>query len=131
MKDIGSKVNRMFGDLVKGRDAEGEVTVRVDVYETKEAMVFELDLPGFEKADVKVQIREDNLVIQGKRKRSADIDNVYFHTRERKFGSFQREFPLTPGANPENIRAKFENGVLYVTIPLPDSGTPRKDVEIV
>jgi HSP20 family protein len=91
-------------------------------------LVFELDLPGFDKADVRIKVVDGALVIQGKRKRAADTEGSYFKLRERKFGSFQREFVLPEGTDPSQIKAKFEAGVLMVTLPL--AGKPRTQNEI-
>lgn len=127
-QELGSKVNRLFTDIVKGKEGEGEFSPRTDVYETQNEMVYELDLPGFEKADVRLQVVDGTLVIQGKRKRAPESEGAYFKLRERKFGSFQREFVLPEGADPAQIKAKFETGVLKVTLPV--AGKPRTQNEV-
>lgn len=129
-KDLGSKMNRLFSDIVKGRDGEGEVSVHVDVYEFKGEMVFEFDLPGFKKEEVKVQVVDGRLIVSGKRSRVSDTDGVYFHVRERRFGSFQREFSLQEGIDPSMIKAKFENGMLFISLPLAEDGKSKSEVKI-
>lgn len=114
VKDLGAKMNRLFDEVVRGKDGEVYLPV-ADVYENLSQFVFQLDLPGFEKSDVGIQIRDNNLVIKGSRSR-AEHTNAKFHMRERSFGEFERNFSVPAGVSQENVKAKFENGVLTVTL---------------
>lgn len=115
-KEIGSKVNKMFDELMRGKDGGKSYMPATDVYETKEELVYELDLPGCNKSDFKVQIRDNSLVIKGQRVRQTDA-NVTFHQRERGFGEFERTFAIPATIDQNRIRAKYEDGVLRVSLP--------------
>jgi HSP20 family protein len=114
-KEIGSKVNKMFDDLVRGKDGGKTYIPATDIWETKEEMVFELDLPGCSKSDFNVQIRDNALVIKGSRNRAADPTTTHMQ-RERGFGEFERTFPLPGNIDQNRIKAKYDVGVLRVTL---------------
>lgn len=128
-KEIGSKVNKVFDELVKGK-SKGEFQVRVDVFTTATECVWELDLPGFDKTAVKVQLRDENLVISGSRQRQAEASEVKFAAEERKFGSFERIFSIPAGADASQVKAKFENGVLRVTMPYQQAATGDNAIHV-
>jgi HSP20 family protein len=115
-KEIGSKVNRIFDDLVRGKDGGKAYVPAADVWETKDEMVFELDLPGCSKSEIKVQVRDNALVISGQRMMSTDNTGTQMH-RERSFGEFERVFPIPSNVEQTGIKAKFDNGVLRVSLP--------------
>ncbi len=114
-KDFGSRVNKFFDNIVNGNE-DNEYPAAADVVELGDRVVFALDLPGFEKSDVTVQIRDNQLVIKGQRKPTYETD-VTYHVRERAFGPFERSFTIPPGVEQEQVKAKFENGILRVTLP--------------
>lgn len=114
-KEIGSKVNRVFDELVRGKEGKG-FTPAADAWETKEEMVYELDLPGCLKSDFQVQVRDNALVVKGQRTRLADGSTNYLQ-RERGFGEFERTFVIPANVDQGRIKAKFENGVLRLTLP--------------
>jgi HSP20 family protein len=115
-KEIGSKVNKMFDELVRGKDGGKSYIPAVDVWETKEELVYELDLPGCSKSDFNVQVRDNSLVIKGQRTRTTAGD-VNYHLRERGFGEFERTFPIPGNIDQNRIRAKYDGGVLRLTLP--------------
>ena len=129
LKDIPGKINRMMEDF-KGRNNDKPFEVSADVFEAVDALVFELDLPGFKKADVSVQVRENNLIVRGTRQRSEDADTIKFHINERSFGAFERSFNLPSGVEPTQIKAKFDNGVLRISVPVVEAVFEEKDVVI-
>lgn len=100
---------------------------RIDVFERDNRLVTQVDLPGVEKEDVKVEVTNGYLSIFGERKAEKEDkkDNVY--RCERSYGSFYRAVPLPEGAKLEDVRATFSNGVLEVSVPLPPKtqGKPR------
>lgn len=114
-KEIGSKVNKMFDELVRGKDGGKTYIPATDIWETKEEMVFELDLPGCSKSDFNVQIRDNALVIKGSRNRAVDPSTTHIQ-RERGFGEFERTFPLPGNIDQNRIKAKYDIGVLRVTL---------------
>lgn len=114
-KEIGSKVNKMFDELVRGKDGGKAYIPATDIWETKEELVYELDLPGCVKTDFKVQVRDNSLVVSGQRIRTTEAD-VNYHQRERGFGEFERTFPIPGNIDQSRIKAKYDGGVLRLTL---------------
>lgn len=114
-KEIGSKVNKMFDELVRGKDGGKTYSPATDVWETKEELIYELDLPGCSKSDFNVQLRDNCLVVKGQRTRTTDA-NVTYHLRERGFGEFERTFPIPGNIDQNRIKAKYDGGVLRLTL---------------
>lgn len=115
-KEFGSKMSKMFEDLTGKGEGTGGYEFKVDIYETGENYVFLADIPGITKEEVKVQIQDNNLVINGERKKPGQLGEQSWHKQERMFGAFKRSFSLPPGVNSEGIKAKFDNGVLTITL---------------
>ena len=94
------------------------VNTRVDWKETPEAHVFEADIPGLKKEEVKVQIEDDRVLqISGERNLEKEDKNDTWHRVERSSGNFMRRFRLPENAKVEQVKASMENGVLTVTVP--------------
>ena len=78
----------------------------------------ELDLPGYQKEDVQAELKDGYLVISAKNERSTDdSDGKTFVRRERFYGTCSRSFYVGEEIKQEDISAKFENGVLTMTVP--------------
>lgn len=84
----------------------------VDFSETEKELHLSIDLPGMEKDDVTVEMKNSVLTINGKREASRKEGGF----SERRYGSFQRSFTLPKSADSERVEAKFENGVLDITV---------------
>lgn len=96
--------------------------MRTDVKETDQGYEIDVDLPGFKKEDVKVQLKNGYLTIQATQdanKDQKDSDGKYIR-RERFSGSVSRSFHVGDKVTEEDIHAKFENGILKLTLPKPD-----------
>jgi HSP20 family protein len=93
-------------------------------------LVIRADLPGLTKKDVKVEIRDDTVCIQGERRQERESKGKGFYRSERSYGSFYREVPLPEGADPEKGTATFKDGVLEVTVPAPPQPAKGRRVPI-
>jgi len=96
-----------------------EWSPRVDVVEREGKFVIRADLPGLSKDDIKVEISDDLITINGERKHEQKEDREGCHYCECSFGSFYRAIPLPEGADASKATADFRNGVLEVTLPAP------------
>jgi len=113
--------------------AGGEATVwspAVEVFERDNNLVVRADLPGLSKDDVKVEMTDDGLVIHGERKREHEEKGEGWYRSERSYGQFYRLIPLPDGANADQAKAKFDNGVLEVSVPVPDAKRHRRNIPI-
>jgi HSP20 family protein len=84
------------------------------------------DLPGIEAKDVEITASGDQLTIRGKRERQHEQKGRDFIHREVAYGSFERVVKLPSGVNPDQIKASYNNGVLELTVPLPEQSQTRK-----
>lgn len=104
----------------KGRGPAG--LMKTDVKETEEAYDIAMDLPGFKKEDVRAQVKDGYLVIeaQNKSENEEKDEEGKFLRRERFVGSCRRTFYVGEDVTEEDVTAKFEDGVLSLTVPKKD-----------
>ena len=93
-------------------------------------MVVSAELPGLTEKDVQIDINDGFVSIQGERKVEHEEDQGGVHRTERSYGMFYRAIPLPEGADTANARAKFENGVLQITIPVPQAQNNQRQIPI-
>jgi HSP20 family protein len=91
--------------------------MRVDISEDDKNIYIEAELPGMKKEDVKVTIEDGVLMIRGERKQETEEKKKNYHRVERVYGSFSRAFTLGENVDKDSIEAKYENGVLHLTLP--------------
>jgi HSP20 family protein len=109
----------LFGDLDRsfGDMARNIWSPRVEVYERDGKLHVSADLPGLKKDDVRVEVLDNQLTIEGER-RSEQRDEKGAWS-ERSYGRFFRSIPLPEGINPDSASASFENGVLHIALDAP------------
>ncbi|XP_043691491.1 18.5 kDa class I heat shock protein-like [Telopea speciosissima] len=105
---------------------------RIDWKETPEAHIFEADLPGLKKEEVKVEVADGRVLqISGERSKEQEEKSEQWHRVERSSGKFLRRFRLPDNAKVEQVKATMENGVLTVTVPKEEFKKPEvKAIEI-
>ncbi|MCS6965406.1 MAG: Hsp20/alpha crystallin family protein [Candidatus Kapabacteria bacterium] len=127
------RFDELFEDMVRSFPARFEIgsfAPRVDVVEDEHNVYIHAELPGVRKEDVKVSISEDRvLTIQGEKKQEQKEEGRNFLRMERFFGSFCRSFMLPENVKIDDVEAKFEDGVLTVTLPKTAPSKP-KEVEV-
>ena len=96
-----------------------EWSPRVDVLHREGQVLFRADLPGLSKDDVKVEINNDMLTIQGERKHEKKEEREGYVYSECSHGTFFRAIPIPEGADASKATAEFRNGVLEVAMPAP------------
>lgn len=104
------------------KDSFGKMTL--DVYETDEAAFIEAELPGVKKDDININVEDGVLTISAEKniEEEEQKGRKYF-TKEIKHGSFKRAFEIPEYLNEEDIKAKFNEGILKIEI-------PRKEEEV-
>lgn len=98
------------------------LTPAVDIDEEAERFVLRADLPGFEEKDLDVRVHDGVLLLSGKREARRD-EGTY---RERRHGSFCRQFQLGGSVDETKIEANYKNGVLTVVLPKKEEVKPRQ-----
>ena len=97
----------------------------VEMLQRNNELVIRADLPGLTKDDVKVDVTEDAVTIQGERKREHEEEKAGVYRSERSYGSFYRCIALPEGAMTDQAKAIFKDGVLEVTMPAPPESVKR------
>lgn len=134
---ITKRMSDIVNDIDKGFTIEyGGFAPRIDFLEDESKFYISAEMPGVKKEDVKVSIKEDNiLVIKGEKRKvidadeNAETDSKVIIKQERTFGAFTRSFSLPDNIISDSINAKFENGVLNIEITKKEPEKP-KEVEI-
>jgi HSP20 family protein len=96
---------------------EGAWAPRVDISEDKGKIVLRADLPGVDEKDVSVKVEGSVLTVSGERKFEKETEQENFHRVERTYGTFTRSFTLPETVDTEKISAKYDKGVLHISIP--------------
>ena len=128
---LHDRIDRIFDESFPGTGQEGNPSACdwnpvVDTYEMGDAIVIEAELPGIDKKDVDISLKDRILKISGQRCYNLEIGEENYHRRERCYGTFHRSFILPAFVKPENIKAEFKDGVLKVKIPKTDEEKPKK-----
>lgn len=122
------RMSQVMNDLEKGVNFDyGSFKPRVDIAEDSAKVYVYAELAGLSKDQIKILVDEDNvLVIKGEKKPNR-AETATIHKSEVFYGNFERRFILPENLNKESIKAKYENGLLELTI---DKVEPPKPKEI-
>jgi HSP20 family protein len=101
----------------------------VDVQETPAEYILKADLPEVKKEDVKVEMEDGILTIEGERKQEKEEKGKKFHRVERSYGKFVRRFALPTEVEAGAVGAEFKDGVLVVRLPKVATTRP-KSIEV-
>lgn len=133
MRRMSEEMDRAFGQGYAqqgGRGGQSGWLPAIDVSERDGQLHVHAELPGLKPEDVKVEVTEDALVIRGERKYEHEHHIGKAYRSERRYGEFYREIPLPEGVNADQARAQFRNGVLEVSIPVPQETSRRREIPI-
>lgn len=141
MRSFNDEMDRVFGDFGLTRrwpfnafTPEGEEALwapEVEVEQKEGKLIVRADLPGLTKNDVKVEITDDSLTLEGERKHEAEKKGEGYYRSERYYGHFRRSLALPEGVKADTAKASFKDGVLEITLeaPAPPEAAARR-VEI-
>jgi HSP20 family protein len=100
-------------------------TPELEIFHRNSELVIRADLPGLTKDDVKVDVSDNQVIIEGERQRQHEEEREGVFRSERSYGRFYRAIPLPEGVIADQAKATFKNGVLEVTIPAPPEQARR------
>jgi HSP20 family protein len=130
LRGLQDEMNRLFlTNYTRAEDrdlARGAWSPSVDIFENKDQLVIEAELPGMKPENVDVSIENNVLTIHGERKFEKKDEGDNFHRVERAYGTFTRSFTLPPTVSSENVNAAFDNGVLKLTLAKREETKPRR-----
>jgi HSP20 family protein len=135
LQRMADEMDRMFDDFGFGRrwlrpfsreTGAGMWAPQIDVFQKNNELTIRADLPGLKREDVKVDITDDEVCIQGERQHEREEEREGYYRSERGYGSFYRTIPLPEGAMTEQAKANFKDGVLEITMPSPPAAKGRR-----
>ena len=120
---FSTNLTRAFGDEGIGR---GAWSPSVDIYENKDQIVLEAELPGMKQEEFDLSIENNVITLRGERRFEKTDDSDNYHRVERSYGAFTRSFTLPQTVSGEGATAEYSNGVLRVTLPKREEAKPRR-----
>lgn len=136
-ENLTRKMNSMLGEFEKGINVEyGGFAPKIDISEDENKLYLTAEIPGISKENIKLSINQENvLMIKGEKKREEKTENEAgekkFVRTERSYGEFMRSFTLPDNIKQESINARFENGILYVSLDKTEEVKPKEiDIKI-
>lgn len=136
LEEMSDRLNRVFNRASLPVDQKSSLKLTdwapsVDILETAEDFQVKAELPEVKKEDVKVNVSDGMLRIEGERKFDKEDKTKKWHRVERFYGSFMRTFALPDGVEADKVRAEFKDGLLTVRLPKSPKALPRPvDVKI-
>ncbi|GAA4504091.1 Hsp20/alpha crystallin family protein [Pseudaeromonas paramecii] len=100
----------------------------VDIVENDRAYELQVEVPGMPKEDVKLSVDNGMLTISGERRQ--EHEDKQLHRTERFYGRFSRSFALPEDVQADDISARFQDGILYVTLAKSTPPQQRREIEI-
>jgi len=129
---IQERMNQIFEDaLARSRGREeglrtGMWTPAVDIYENNDSVVVKAELPGVERDQISVEVKDGILTLRGERKFEKEVKEESYHRIERSYGNFQRSFSLPVSVEQDEVTARFKDGVLEVILPKKEQARPKQ-----
>ena len=126
--------SRSFNDFVDeffniGEYRKDNFMPSVDVSETETQFLVSVELPGIKKEEINVDLEKGRLTVSGERKFQNEEEGKNYHRLETKYGKFSRSFYLPDSIDEETIAAKYEDGILNITINKSEDKV-KKQIEI-
>ena len=121
VSDMNRVFDSMLGGLMRrsGGQQRTEVTEwapAIDVVTEDGDLVIRAELPGVKQEDVDITLQDNVLTVSGERKAEQEEERGGYYVRERRYGSFSRSLTVPEGVDESKIHARYENGVLEVTV---------------
>jgi len=131
MSSLQERMNRLMADyrtrspFGEEEMAQGAWIPAVDIYETKESIILNVELPGVTKENISLEVKDSTLTIKGEKKLEKDVKEENFHRMERTYGSFTRAFTLPTTVQQDKVKAKFRDGILEIMLPKAEEAKPK------
>ena len=128
LPDLRWEMDRLLRDFFDTGNSESYApsAPAADLYETEDAYVAEMELPGFDRENINVTMEQGVLTVSGNRSTEREEAEGEYHLRERRTGRFQRSFRMPESVKPDDVEAHFSNGILEVRMPKAAEARSRK-----
>jgi len=116
-QEMDRLVERFFEPRLEEFSAFAGWAPKLDVSETKDAIVVKAETAGVDPKDIQVSLQEQLLTIKGEKRQEKDEKDEQYHRMERSYGSFARSIRLLVPVDAGKVDASFKNGLLTITLP--------------
>ena len=133
LERFADEMDRMFDDFGLGRgwgrpsllSGGASWSPQVEMSQQNNELIVRVDLPGMNRNDIKVDVTEGAITIQGERKSEHQEERGGVYRSERSYGSFYRTIPVPEGTMTDQAKATFKDGVLEISMPAPPEQVTR------
>jgi len=126
LENMNRQLSRLLDDGQTGLSTEASHWApRVDIRETDDALLVQAELPGMEKKDVHLELKDGVLTLSGERRYEKNVNEENVHRVERSYGRFSRSFSLPTNIDTSKVNAAMNHGVLEVRLPKRESAKPK------
>jgi HSP20 family protein len=131
LRSLQDEMTRLFTGVMpsnfsREEMAHGSWAPSVDIFEDKDRLILEAELPGMSRDDFEISVENNVITLRGERKFEKKTEGDNYHRIERAYGTFMRSFTLPQTVTSEGATADFENGVLRVGLPKREETKARK-----
>ena len=132
MTAMKNRINRMFSEpywLTRRMDDDTDMGMWnpvVDLYEKDDHFVIKAELPGVDKKNISIDLKDRVLTLSSERSYENEVKEESYYRRERSYGKFQRAFTLPAHVESDKIKAEFNDGLLQIEVPKPEEQKPKQ-----
>ena|SRR5579884_1238570 len=128
MRQFTDDMDRFFGMAPRTTPAVWNPAIEVKQKEGK--LIVTAELPGIKKDDLKVHVENGMLTLEGERKEEKEEKYKGYYHSERSYGTFYRAIALPEKAKTDDMKAVFTNGLLEITVPVPEITGNKKEIPV-
>jgi len=134
-QELQDRIHTLMEDAAVGPQAPGpglhtHWSPSVDVFETADEFVLTAEVPGVERKQIDLQVKDHTLFLKGQRNPGGEVSQQVYHRLERPSGVFERTFSLPGDIDADKISANLNEGVLTVTLPKKQRRLQARRVEV-
>ncbi|HNP94316.1 MAG TPA: Hsp20/alpha crystallin family protein [Cyclobacteriaceae bacterium] len=126
---FSSIIDKFFNESIQ-KSGMNTFVPKVDIIESEKAFELQVEVPGMNKEDFKIEVNDNYLTISGERKLSSEKKEKNFHSIETSYGTFTRSFTLPENVNADKIHAKYNNGILELTVPKDEKKVLKSTIKV-
>ena len=115
--NFSERIQKYFDEFSSfGFNFSDSFSPKIDISEDKESIHVTAEVPGVQKENLKITLQDNILTLQGEKKKEEESKDKNYHRVERSYGSFKRSFTLPVEVDSEKVEAKYENGMLKISL---------------
>ena len=121
-----TNIDRVFEEWTRGRNGNNGFALALDVHESEDAYTINADVPGVNSENIDIRLHDDVLTISAETNYENKEERGNALLQERRYGKFSRSLRFPVHVQNDAVEAKFDNGVLTVTVPKAEEVKPRR-----